>query len=379
MLRPGSLTPVSVKAAVRDGVVRTLAPVADRAFRERPRVRVVCFHDIDPDAGSRFPDRMRWLADRYHVVSLASAYERVGLDRSRLNIALTFDDGYAEHAAFAAPVLRELGLPATFFVPSGALDLSPDEAERFAATAVRRTSRAFRFMTSAQVAELAAEPLFEIGAHTRHHVELGTVRESDALADEVGGAKARLEQLIGGALRWFAFPFGGVEHVSGAAVQAIAGAGFDAAFTIMPGYWSTTHDRYLVGRDSLGIDLSDETYPVRCCAATTRSRGSSTDAIGTWRPRVASKARARGFCSPVCDGHPQARSCNYSESRIRCGAGHLRTLGKPFVAGHEPGEVTRLGDVIGICHQSCGLGRESGTAPLARRSLGDGLARRLGA
>jgi hypothetical protein len=45
---------------------------------------------------------------------------------------------------------------------------------------------------------------------------------------------------------------------------------------------------------------------------------------------------------------------------------------------HEPGEVSRLGDVIGIRHESCGLGRDPGAAPLARRSLGNGLARRLG-
>jgi hypothetical protein len=45
---------------------------------------------------------------------------------------------------------------------------------------------------------------------------------------------------------------------------------------------------------------------------------------------------------------------------------------------HEPGDVTRLSDVSGIRHQSCRLGCEPGAAPLARRSLGDGLARRLG-
>jgi hypothetical protein len=44
---------------------------------------------------------------------------------------------------------------------------------------------------------------------------------------------------------------------------------------------------------------------------------------------------------------------------------------------HEPGEVTRLGDVIGIRHQGCGLGCDPGAAPLARRSLRNGLARRL--
>jgi hypothetical protein len=45
---------------------------------------------------------------------------------------------------------------------------------------------------------------------------------------------------------------------------------------------------------------------------------------------------------------------------------------------HEPGDVTRLGNVIGIRHQGCGFSRDPGSAPLARGSLGNGLARRLG-
>jgi hypothetical protein len=45
---------------------------------------------------------------------------------------------------------------------------------------------------------------------------------------------------------------------------------------------------------------------------------------------------------------------------------------------HEPGELTRLGDVIRIRHQGCGFGSDPGAAPLARGRLRDGLARRLG-
>jgi hypothetical protein len=45
---------------------------------------------------------------------------------------------------------------------------------------------------------------------------------------------------------------------------------------------------------------------------------------------------------------------------------------------HQPGDVTRLGDVIGIRHQGCGFSRDPGAAPLTRGSLGNGLARGLG-
>jgi peptidoglycan/xylan/chitin deacetylase (PgdA/CDA1 family) len=53
-------------------------------------------------------------------------------------IAVTFDDGYADNAALALPVLEELGLPATFFVTASAVDAPGemwwDELERILLT-----------------------------------------------------------------------------------------------------------------------------------------------------------------------------------------------------------------------------------------------------
>jgi peptidoglycan/xylan/chitin deacetylase (PgdA/CDA1 family) len=248
------------KAALREGLIAGLAPLAERAYRERPRVRVLSFHDVLPGPGSPFPGRMRWLADNARVVALASVAERESLDPERLNVILSFDDGYAEHAAFAAPVLAELGLPATFFVPSGVVDLAPEEAQRYAERRIRRSSRTFRFVSSGELAALAAEPLFEIGGHTRSHTDLGAATDAATLADEIAGDKQRLEQLSGRAVRFFAFPFGGAQHTSAAAVAELRRAGYEAAFTILPGFWSASGDPYLVGRDSLSFAASQRSW-----------------------------------------------------------------------------------------------------------------------
>ncbi len=248
------------KALVRASTVRALGPLAERRFRERPRVRVISFHDVFPGRDSPFPGRLAWLAGRCRVVSLADAYARRELDPERLNVVLTFDDGYAEHEGFAAPALRELGLPATFFVPSGAVGLSGEAAARFAANGLRRSSRPFTFMSEEALRRLAADPLFEVGGHTRHHIDLGSVDDDALLAAEIGFDRNELERLTGTAPRWFAFPFGGAHHTSPLATSAIREAGYEAAFTIMPGYWARADDPLLLGRDSLAFDAGERAW-----------------------------------------------------------------------------------------------------------------------
>ena len=65
--------------------------------------------------------QLRWVRRLGYVVDLGQALAtlRDGRNLPRRSIALTFDDGYRDNLTMAAPLLRELELPATFFlVPS---------------------------------------------------------------------------------------------------------------------------------------------------------------------------------------------------------------------------------------------------------------------
>jgi peptidoglycan/xylan/chitin deacetylase (PgdA/CDA1 family) len=71
----------------------------------------------------RFEAHMRWLAEHRTVLDvseLARLHQAGSLPSDAA--AITFDDGYASVAQIAAPVIEQLGLKATVFVPLGLID-----------------------------------------------------------------------------------------------------------------------------------------------------------------------------------------------------------------------------------------------------------------
>ena len=96
-------------------------------------LRVLTYHRIaspeliypsDPRLVSATPEmfarHMEWLASHYHVIDMQSALEAIvsGAPLPRRAVLITFDDGYPDFLEHAWPVLRELRLPATLFVPT---------------------------------------------------------------------------------------------------------------------------------------------------------------------------------------------------------------------------------------------------------------------
>jgi len=119
-------------------------------------------------------------------------------------VTTSWDDGHPLDLKLA-DLLVEYGVNGTFYVP-----LSNSERE---------------VMGSASLVELAGR--FEIGGHTRNHVDLRGLG-SEVLDDEIRGAKLELEDVLGKQVSMFCYPNG--KH-SQRVRQAVATAGFIAART----------------------------------------------------------------------------------------------------------------------------------------------------
>jgi peptidoglycan/xylan/chitin deacetylase (PgdA/CDA1 family) len=233
---------------VRDLFIMGISHIRSLLGRTRSGKRVIAFHDIRD--GTRFQEKMEWLLAHYQVMSLEELLSRpLG---QKTQVAITFDDGYACWHELAAPILEGLEIPAVFFVCSGFVGLGDKEAEYFRRHYLRRQQK-LSPITRNQLVELANHPLFEIGSHTVHHIDLGQPLDEDTLTAEITMDKDQLENWTGTPVRWFAYPFGEPRHVSLQAVNFIKRMGFLGACTLVPGYWDPGDDRFTIGRDSLSI------------------------------------------------------------------------------------------------------------------------------
>jgi peptidoglycan/xylan/chitin deacetylase (PgdA/CDA1 family) len=163
---------------------------------------VLTYHSID-DSGS--PISVSPEAFAGHVQWLASG--RVPALRDLLNdtvtdgVAITFDDGFANFATDAWPLLRAHGLPATVFVVT----------QRVGKTNAWRGVSApgiptLPLMNWETLDRVRAEGV-EFGGHTRNHRLLVGLGAADTV-DEVAGCAHDLNNRYGEMPATFAYPFG---------------------------------------------------------------------------------------------------------------------------------------------------------------------------
>lgn len=219
-----------------------------------------------------FAQQMEWLAaSEYTVVSLSTLCDCMdGKSSTPANpVAITFDDGFSCVLEHAAPTLRRLGFPATMFALS----------DRLAATNDWMSCRGFperRLLSSAGLNELR-DAGFTIGSHTRTHARLTELTESE-VQDQIVNSKVRLEDTLGHAVEYFAYPYGAFSQT---ARDIASCAGYRAACSTRAGFNRPGEDMFLLrridisGHDRLwqfrqkltfGTNDASFTYPLRYAA-----------------------------------------------------------------------------------------------------------------
>lgn len=294
----GALTAAGVHHAVR---------VLRRAQAGGSRVLILSYHRVTPDFAAAAREslasllvstdtlrrQLRLVARRNDIVPLAEARrilaEPPGQRRRRDVVVVTLDDGYADDAEHALPILAALKVPATVFVPTGYLGTErrlphdrlhaalvelarralpferaglaaplqalltacaeggpaatldrliarlphdrlvalADALEARLGTSERDLPPGTRLMTWDEVRALDAAGI-EVGAHTVNHAVLSNLPLSE-VHRELAGCRDQIAEHLGKAPRHFAYPNG---YYTPAVQREVETAGFEAAVTI---------------------------------------------------------------------------------------------------------------------------------------------------
>lgn len=280
----------------------------------RQGLSILIYHRVLPQKDPLFPEeidradfdrQLRLLKSMFTIIPLIDAVRRARAGTLPANAAcITFDDGYADNAEVALPVLQAHGLSATFFVATGFLDggrmwndtviemvrgspgttLNADAiglgSHRLDSIGARRQAvsgligqlkylpleqRMIQvgrlvelagialpddlMMTSAQVRQLQRAGM-DIGAHTVNHPILAKLVPQQARA-EIAEGKQALEAIIGAPVALFAYPNGkpGADY-SSEHVAMIEQLGFEGAVSTSRGTSKQTRDLFQLPRFS---------------------------------------------------------------------------------------------------------------------------------
>lgn len=203
-----------------------------------PRLPVLLYHHIGTPTRftqkhlltvrpARFRRHMRWLRWLgYTPITPAQwlAWRDAGTPIPEKPVLLTFDDGYADVAKNALPVLKHYGFSAAIFVLTD-----------------RLCWEELPVMSMGDIQDWAARGI-EIGAHTRTHPDLTSVT-ADVMRSELTGSKKDLTE-AGVTPASFAYPYGCYDE----RVRSAVADDFQIAFTCEKGVNDLRTDPLLMRR-----------------------------------------------------------------------------------------------------------------------------------
>ncbi|HET8946177.1 MAG TPA: polysaccharide deacetylase family protein, partial [Candidatus Polarisedimenticolia bacterium] len=303
-----------------------IGPLAGSLWRRRAASTwtVLGYHRVGaaaPDGGpgvvapERFRAQVRWLKQRYDVVTVGEAFAAMqGGGRARPMASLTFDDGYRDNVAVALPILLEEGCRATLYPtleaieegkapwphrlsralrrlagsgtavpaswPKGIADLAGPEpragggiGERVAAVialakrlpasecarlcadveALAGTGAGHPEMLSAADLRAWAAAGMEVGSHTHRHPVLSRQTPEERRADLLESRRG-LERIAGTPVVHLAYPNGRTGDWDEAVVADARAAGYATAVTTIEGINRAGADPLRLLRVSVGDD-----------------------------------------------------------------------------------------------------------------------------
>ncbi len=261
-----------------------------------------------------FQQQMRFISANFRVIPLSSVPDVLHAGSSEIPcIAVTFDDGFQNFKDVALPILHDENVQATVFLVTGYLDnddtlwfcrlnialastmntslfchgerydLSDNASKSITSRKLQRhlkkqpphsineeisalcrllgvpdsdpAPRPFRLLSRSEAATLAADPLVDIGAHTRSHVILSHL-DTATQEREIDQSLSDVFSITGEPCKLFAYPNGQVGDYNDITLAILRQSGVAVAVTAREGVNSPQSPVLELRRLGIGSDIS---------------------------------------------------------------------------------------------------------------------------
>lgn len=211
-----------------------------------PPVLILTYHRVtalqsDPHLLAVTPHHFRahlqLLKEKFPVIRFDEDWSKI----KKPAVAITFDDGYADNVLEALPILEDAGVPAAFFISTGAVGTGRWSNVGEDASEVNRP------MTIDELRRLGQSRLVAIGAHSINHPRLSSLPEAEQ-RKEIEGSKKELELWLGREVTIFSYPFGQRRDYTQETASLCRKAGFTRAAANFPGQVHRWTDPYQMPR-----------------------------------------------------------------------------------------------------------------------------------
>jgi len=230
-------------------------------LRRMPVARILAFHDVPYSDIRHFREKLEVIQEVGNVISLDDIVTG-RMSWKKINVAITFDDGYRGWYDNVFPVLRDLGITATFFVSCGFIGVQDKEERNFIKNNLRSNQKTSGSLAISELRTLA-DNRFTIGGHTLSHVNLSELSNISKVCSEIQKDKMELERITKKKVEYFAYPFGFYQNTQIDIVKILQDSGYKGAVTLTPGLITANTNSYYLHRDLVSASMPMSVFKAR--------------------------------------------------------------------------------------------------------------------
>jgi peptidoglycan/xylan/chitin deacetylase (PgdA/CDA1 family) len=184
------------------------------------------FHDVHDEGW--FRELVGAIVSNYNVIT-PHDFERGHFTANRVNVLITFDDGYASWKTKVLPILATYDIKGLFFINSGLLDVA-ENSEKSDTFMRKQLLIHPRVPLSWDGARALAREGHTVGVHGRNHLNLATL-DLEAIRTELVTDKERIESMLSTQVTACAYPFGTPKHINEMVKRVAKACGFTRGYT----------------------------------------------------------------------------------------------------------------------------------------------------